>query len=212
MFSSFRKSSREWSQRDGGSLLNGNSFRLAEQGHNDSKRMKKYFASILVALMGCMCLTTFTACGDDEDDDNPGTETGYLTVGTHRIDADFEGNTSVWTVTVAFSAVKASASGMGARLYENGQELSIEGGTWMDDKFRSYSVSTDDNCQTLCCVIYCRRNAHATANPITIRLKGFVNGKQKKEQTYVADGSHPTKVITFYDEITGADTVQELDY
>ena len=73
--SSFRKSSREWSQRDGGSLLNGNRFRLAEQGHNDSKRMKKYFASILVAMMAFVCVPTFTSCGDDDEDDVPGLAT-----------------------------------------------------------------------------------------------------------------------------------------
>ena len=37
--------------------------------------MKKYFASILMALMGCMCLTTFTACGGGDDDDVPGLNT-----------------------------------------------------------------------------------------------------------------------------------------
>lgn len=30
---------------------------------------------MMVALMGCMCLTTFTACGDDDDDDVPGLST-----------------------------------------------------------------------------------------------------------------------------------------
>ena len=174
--------------------------------------MKKYYlSSFLMSILAIMCVTTFTACGGD-DDDTPGSETSGITIGTHRIDVDFEGNTSGWTTTVGFSAVKASTSGMGATLYEDGQELSQSAGTWNDNKFRSYSISTDDKCQSLCCVLYGRRNAHATAEPITIRLKGFVNGKQTKEQTFVADGSHPTKVITFYSEISGADNEQDINY
>lgn len=173
--------------------------------------MKKYLVSILMAALAIMCVTTFTACGGD-DDDTPGSETSGITFGTHRIDVNFEGNTSGWTVTVGFSAVKASSTGMGAKLYENGQELNQEAYEWANNKFRSYSVSTDDKCQSLCCVLYVRRNAHATAEPITIRLKGFVNGKQTKEQTFVADGSHPTKVITFYSEISGADNEQDINY
>lgn len=173
--------------------------------------MKKYF-SFLMAVLAVTCLTTFTACGGDDDDDNPGTETGDITIGTHRIDVDFDGNTSGWNTTVGFSAVKASATGMGAKIYVDGQEVTLDGSVWSDNKFRSYSVSTDDKCQSLCCVLYMRRNAHAAAEPVTIRLKGYVNGKQKKEQTIVADASHPTKVVTFYSEISGADNVQDINY
>ena len=72
---------------------------------------KSIFKFMMLALMGFVCMTTFTACGGDYDDNTPGTETGNLTVGTHRIDVSFEGNTSGWTATVAFSAVKASATG-----------------------------------------------------------------------------------------------------
>lgn len=167
---------------------------------------------MMLALMGFVCMTTFTACGGDYDDNTPGTETGNLTVGTHRIDVSFEGNTSGWTATVAFSAVKASATGMGAKLFEGGQELTTEGGSWIDNKFRNYSVSTDDKCQSLLVVDYCRRNAHATAEPITVHLKGFIDGKQQKEQSIIADGSHATRTIFFYSEISEADRIQDLDY
>ena len=33
--------------------------------------MKKYFASILMAMMAFVCVPTFTACGGDDDDDVP---------------------------------------------------------------------------------------------------------------------------------------------
>lgn len=174
--------------------------------------MKKYCVSILMAALAIVCVTTFVSCGGDDDESTPGTETGNITVGTHRIDVSFEGNTSGWTTTVAFSAVKASATGMGAKLYEGGQELTTEGGSWIDNKFRNYSVSTDEKCQSLLVVVYCRRNAHATAEPITVHLKGFIDGKQQKEQSIVADGSHATRTIFFYSQISEADRVQDLDY
>ena len=174
--------------------------------------MKKYFVLILMAMVAVLCVTTFSACGGNDDDDIPEGETSDITIGTHRIDVDFEGNTSGWSTTVGFSAVKASSTGMGAKLYENGRELNLEAYEWVGNEFRSYSVYTDDKCQTLCCVLYVRRNAHATAEPITIRLRGYVNGNKKKEQIYVADGSHPTKVITFFSEIPEGDNVQELNF
>ena len=172
---------------------------------------KNFILRLTMAMVAAMCVTTFTACGGD-DDDTPGGEASSITIGTHRIDVDFEGNTSGWSTTVGFSAVKASSTGMGGKLYENGRELNQDAYEWAGNEFRSYSVSTDDKCQTLCCVLYVRRNAHATAEPITIRMRGYVNGNQKKEQIYVADGSHPTKVITFFSEINEGDNVQELNY
>ena len=41
------------------------------------KCMKKYFISILMAMVAVACLTTFTACGGD-DDDLPGQESGTV--------------------------------------------------------------------------------------------------------------------------------------
>ena len=40
--------------------------------------MKKYFVSILMAMVAAMCVTTFTACGGDDDDDVPGQESGTV--------------------------------------------------------------------------------------------------------------------------------------
>lgn len=41
--------------------------------------MKKYCISILMAMVAVMCVTTFTACGGDDDDDLPGQEPGTVT-------------------------------------------------------------------------------------------------------------------------------------
>ena len=91
--------------------------------------MKKFFLIMFMALVAMVCVTTFTACGGS-DDDTLGSDYSDITIGSHRIDVEFEGNTTPWTTTVGFSAVKASASGMGAKLYENGKEFTHEGGTY----------------------------------------------------------------------------------
>ena len=40
--------------------------------------MKKYFVSIMMAMVAIVCVTTFTACGGDDDDDLPGQEAGTV--------------------------------------------------------------------------------------------------------------------------------------
>ena len=80
--------------------------------------MKKLFSIMFMAMVAMVCVTTFTACGGSDDDDTLGSDYSDITIGSHRIDVEFEGNTTPWTTTVGFSAVKASASGMGAQLYE----------------------------------------------------------------------------------------------
>ena len=172
------------------------------------KTFLKYSLLMAVVLVSVVALT---ACGGNSDDD-PGKRIN-VTTGVHRIDVEFEGNTTPWTTTVGFSAVKASASGMGAQLYENGKELNMSAGSWSEDTFRSYSISTDDRCQTLCCVLYIRPNTHSTTlEPITIRMRGYVNGNQKKEQTFTIEDNNKTKIITFFSEINEGDNVQEFNY
>lgn len=172
--------------------------------------MKKYLESMFLAVLVIACVTTFASCGGN-DDDIPGAEYSDVTIGTHRVDVEFEGNTTPWTVSVGFSAVKASSTGMGASLYEDGKELNNSDGVWIDRKFRSYSVSTDDRCITLCCVIDCKTNPHLNKlEPITVRLKGYVNGKLKKEKTIVCEDNGKSKLICFNSEVAEGDYVQEF--
>ena len=63
--------------------------------------MKKYFISIFMAMVASMCVATFTACGGSDDDDIGG-ESGNLTVGTHRVDVEFSGETAGWNVSLTF--------------------------------------------------------------------------------------------------------------
>lgn len=41
--------------------------------------MKKYCVSILMAALAIVCVTTFVSCGGDDNDDDPGIETGTVT-------------------------------------------------------------------------------------------------------------------------------------
>ena len=165
---------------------------------------KNFFKFMMIALMGLVCVTTFTACGDDNDEDVIGGETSDVTIGTHRIDVSFDGNFSGWNVEVGFIG-----SPYGTPLYEDGEELKTNEGMWTGKVFRSYSVSTNDKSQNLTTVIRLQKNGHATAQPVTVNLRSYVNGKQKKMKSVVVDGSHNLKQITLYSELT--EGFQELD-
>lgn len=170
--------------------------------------MKKYCLSILTALMAILCVSTFVSCGDD---DEPGEDDSRLTIGVHRVDVEFEGNTTPWLVTVGFSAVEAAENGIGASLYENGKLLGGGEANYAEYVFRSYSVYTDDNCMGLCCVIDCRTNTHTTPlEPIKIKLKGYVNNKLTKEQTVVCEDNGKSKIIAFYTEGDNVGYVKEI--
>ena len=167
--------------------------------------MKKYLESMFLAVLAIVCVTTFASCGGD-DDDIPGAESSNMTIGTHRIDVEFEGNTKHWTVNVCLSAV--NASGKDASLYEDGKELNNGNGGWMDQKFRSYSIYTDDHCQTLCCLVDCNTETHLNKlEPLTVKLKGYVNGKLKKEKTVVFEDNDKVKLICFFSETSEGDYV-----
>lgn len=158
------------------------------------KIMKKnFFNFMMIALMGLVCVTTFTACGDDNDEDVIGGETSDVTIGTHRIDVSFDGNFSGWSVEVGFVG-----SPYGTPLYEDGEELKTEVGTWTGKTFRSYSVSTNDKSQNLAAVITLKKNGKLTVQPVTVNLRSYINGKQNNMKSVVVDGSHNLKNITLY--------------
>lgn len=171
--------------------------------------MKKYLESMFMVVMAIACVTSFASCGGD-DDDIPGEEYSDITIGTHRIDVEFEGNTTPWTTSVGFSAVNTPANGIGASLFEDGKELSQGTGTWTGYEFRSYSVSTNDKCQAFCCLVWVKANHHSTKlEPITVRLTGYVNGKKMKERTVVIEDNSKTTLITFFSEHSLKDDVTE---
>ena len=168
------------------------------------KTMKLYLTLIIMTMV---CVTTFSACGSDDDDERiEHIEEGDITTGTHRIDLSFEGTFGGWDVSVGFVGSPTSGS-----LYENGQKLATTEGTnvWLADDVRSYSVSTDDR-STLLMVEVTMMKRSAAATPVTIRLKSFVNGQQKKTKTIVVNSDVSAKSIFFASENTAGD--MEFDY
>lgn len=174
--------------------------------------MKKLFNYLMMMAMTIVCVSSFTACGSDDGDDLIGGETGNLTVGTHRIDVDFEGITDGWKATVTYNGTSYPVTTGGSSLYENGEQLGTAQGSWFANGFRFYSVSTDDKCQSLLVMVVLRKEKGAVVQPMTVNLKSFVNGKMKKMKSVIVDGSHSAKNIVFYSEITDGDQKIDTDY
>lgn len=159
------------------------------------------------------CATSFTACGGDDDDKPIGNETEKLTVGTHRVDVDFSGDTSGWSVNVGFVGSGYPDPTTASKLYEDGKQLELTSGSvWMSEGFRSYSVSTDDRSQCLTAMVMLTKREHVMPKAVTVTLKGYVNGKMKKTKSFVADGNHTSKTINFNSEAEDADQEIDLDY
>lgn len=140
-----------------------------------------------------------TACGDDDDEEE--TEQG-VTVGTHRIDVSFSGDTQGWDVGLTFLATAYHANGTPfPGMYENGEQLETSyAGTWKCEEIRDYSVSTGSNCQSLLLTLAISKSySEAVTGTIIVHVKSYVNNKLKKEKTYSmspADGTE--KQITFF--------------
>lgn len=172
---------------------------------------KRIFSFMMLTAFSVVCATSFTACGGD-DDDVIGGEINNLTVGTHRIDVSFEGKTDGWKASITFTGTSYPITTEGSSLYENGEKLNAVGGTWTENNFRSYSISTDSKSQNLLVMVVIRKNMHATVQPVTVNLRSYVNGKQKKMKSIIVDGNHGAKTITFYSEIMDGDQDIDTDY
>lgn len=60
-------------------------------------------------------------------------------------------------------------------------------------------------------MIDCKTNPHLNKlEPITVRQKGYVNGKLKKEKTIVCEDNGKSKLICFNSEVAEGDYVQEF--
>lgn len=158
---------------------------------------------MMVAMVATMCMT-FTACGGGDDDTSGGGEN--LTVGVHRVEMYFSDNAAGWAVNVTFAGARYSATNNSSTLYEDDVKLPIH----VFKEARTYKVYTDNTSQSLCCMANLRKRG-TSPQPVTITMKGFVNGQQKKEKTYTIDGNHSNNTIVFYSEINDGDTEQYLD-
>lgn len=92
--------------------------------------MKKNIFNWLVMTTVVITTFTFVGCGGGDDTMADG-ETGGIeevTVGTHRIDVTFEGDTKGWKVMTVFIGNSYPNSTILSTLYENGAKLTTDGG------------------------------------------------------------------------------------
>lgn len=143
--------------------------------------MKKYI-NMMLALMGCICLSTFTACGGDDNNENKATDTA---IGVHRIDVQFNDNIVGCDVANYFYALKADASY--ANIYENGKQLPLDASThtWMTDEIRNISITTEDGCAAIIgSVNITSKTLKPIDHDVSVTMVGYVNGKRIKTQVF----------------------------
>lgn len=143
------------------------------------KIMKLYLALIVMTMV---CITTFSACGSDDDDEKiENINNREIIIGTHQIDLSLEGETTGWDIETSFCAT--------VPIYENGKELErSEFGIWESDEIRNYSITTDDKADNLVVGLFVERKGSVELQPVTVCLKSTVNGKAWKSKTIVLDG------------------------
>ena len=166
---------------------------------------------IMVAMVAVVAMA-FTACGSDDDDETGG-GSGTLTVGTHRIDVAFDGETAGWSVNVTFIGNKYPDASKFSDLYENGILLPTKQGTYMASEVRPYSVSTDASSQMLTAMIIVRKKSGGyTQQPMKVVLRGYVNGKEVRSKTIDVTTDHAATTIAMHSEVSDADMVQYQDF
>ena len=157
---------------------------------------------MMLALM-MAAVFTFTACGGDDDDDLPD---GYVktTEGVHRIEVSFDGNTTGWNCDATFIGTYGTSA---VKLYENGERVGDEYG-YSDNKLRGYTIETDAKCDLMSVTVILSHSSFASVEPITVTLKGYVNGKQTNMKVVEVPANETNKGIVFSAEDIGADLIK----
>lgn len=153
---------------------------------------------MMMAIMAVMCVT-FNACSSSDDEDLPD---GYVktTEGIHRIEVAFSGNTAGWSADLSFIAVYGDGTHGKVKLYENGSQIS-DNGTFGAEELRNYAVETDAKCDQMTVTVTLSHSAGKTVEPVTVTLKGYVNGVQKKVKTATFNSNEVYKTVVFDSEL-----------
>ena len=153
----------------------------------------------MLALM-IAAVFTFTACGGDDDDELPDVYV-KTTEGVHRIEVSFSGSTAGWKCDATFIGTYGTGY---SKLYENGVQVGDAYG-YSDDKLRSYAIETDAKCDLMSITMILSHGISVSVEPITVTLKGYVNGKQTNMKVVEIPASETNKGIVFSAEDIGAD-------
>ena len=167
--------------------------------------MKKYISFWMMAALMVATIPMLTACSSDDDEEENVEWTGQndgFTVGTHRIDIIVSGNTRGWGMGVGFTGTPENADVYtGAELFENGIRIEKNSPNFICGELRNYSITSDNKCIGLWLALTINKETEAPLEPMTVTLKGYVNGKLMQEKTYTAtDESSFTTHITFGSE------------
>lgn len=166
--------------------------------------MKKYFSYITMLAMLAVVCVTFTACGgDDKDDDLP---EGYVktTEGVHRIEVVFDGNTAGWEGQIMFIAINGTSYNVA--VYKDGSLASTDGG-FSTEELKNITAESEKACDMMQVSVTLMNMSHKAVSPVTVTLKGYVNGIQKNMKVVEFPASETYKTIIFNAEDIGADLI-----
>lgn len=161
--------------------------------------MKRVFFYSVMAMMA-MCV--FTACGGDDKDGDLSGDYVQTEQGVHRITVTFSGNTDGWGADLYFTATLGN-SGF-SNIYENGKQVNDMTGAWGTSGMRDYDITSGADCDLMTLTLSV--TGRADAEPVSVTLKGYVNGKQTNMKVIDYKPGEVRKTISF-----AADNIN-LDY
>ena len=157
----------------------------------------------MMALMAVVC-STFTACGgSNSDDDIPG-DVVETTTGVHRIEVSFDGSTAGWEGQIMFIATNGMSHDVA--IYKDGSLVGTEGG-FSTEELKNITAETEKDCDLMQISVTLMNMSHKAVSPVTVTLKGYVNGVQKNMKVVEFPVTETLKTIIFYSENIGADLI-----
>lgn len=157
---------------------------------------------LMMAVLTVVCMT-FTACGDDDKEYDPGYGKTELLEGVHRIEVSFK-NAENWRASVMFIGTYHEEA---AELYEDGEKIGRGKGYYVDGGVRNYNIESEAKCDDMVVTLSLNPLVMDDPGELEVTLKGYVNGKQTNMKVYTVtkDGY---RNITFYAQDYGADVIR----
>lgn len=165
--------------------------------------MKKYLNLLMMLLMVAVSMTVVSCGGDDDDDKGVST-----TVGVHRIDVEFSGDTSGWNLQALF--IGSYQNSTNVTLYENGKVLTTDMNSYIDKAVRKYSIESESKCDMLQTTITAILD-EGIPGTFSVTLRGYVDGKQTNMKVFefTPGNSHAISCV-FSAEDVGMDMMKSL--
>ena len=164
----------------------------------------RIFKSAMMVVLMSVVVASLTACGGDDGEDVPGTESGSeMNAGVHRVDVQFSGDTSKCDLTCTFYGM--GADGKWVKVYENGKLLtpqygSMELGIFEIKEFRDISVQTENKCIGFNVTISIFSQEDAVAEDIKVTMVGYIDDKQINTQVFTLPAGKRTMLATFVNQ------------